>query len=170
MVDVALGLARPDELAAVGEATVAAYAPFLLGPDDPYAARLRDAPARAREAELWVARGDDGRVLGSVTACPPGSPWRELADADDPEQGEFRMLAVDPAAQGRGVGEALVQHAVARAVDHGARRVLLSTLPDMAGAHRLYERLGFTRAPALDWTPVPHVRLLAYRLDLQEPR
>lgn len=167
---VELGLARPGELAAVGAATVAAYAPFLLGPDDPYAARLRDAAARARDAELWVARGPDGDVLGSVTLCPPGSPWRELAAVDDPAQGELRMLAVDPAAQGRGAGETLVRHALARAVDHGARRVLLSTLPDMAAAHRLYERLGFHRAPDLDWRPVPDVPLLAYRLDLPEHR
>ena len=36
----------------------------------------------------------------------------------------------------------------------------------MRTAHRLYERLGFRRVPELDWTPVPHVQLIAYRLDL----
>ena len=42
----------------------------------------------------------------------------------------------------------------------------LSTLPTMVAAHRLYERLGFRRAPALDHDPVAGVHLLAYALDL----
>ena len=101
--------AAPADLAAVGEVTAAAYAPFTLGPDDPYVARLRDAASRAEQAELWVAVTDDphgpGEVLGSVTTCPPGSPWREIAE---PGEGEFRMLSVAPGAQGQGVGSALV--------------------------------------------------------------
>jgi hypothetical protein len=36
----------------------------------------------------------------------------------------------------------------------------------MTAAHRIYERLGFTRIPERDWSPVPGVDLLAYRLDL----
>ena len=35
---------------------------------------------------------DDGQVLGTVTWCPPRSPWRELATR--PDQAEFRMLSV----------------------------------------------------------------------------
>ena len=93
------------DLPAVAEATAQAYADHVLGPDDPYLDRLRDAAGRARDAELWVAVEDD-RVLGSVTDCPPGSPWREVAG---PDEGEFRMLAVDPAAGGRGVATALVR-------------------------------------------------------------
>jgi hypothetical protein len=34
----------------------------------------------------------------------------------------------------------------------------------MASAHRVYERLGFSRAPERDWQPVPGVDLIAYRL------
>jgi hypothetical protein len=36
----------------------------------------------------------------------------------------------------------------------------------MTAAHRLYERLGFTRLPDRDWTPVPGVDLRVYALDL----
>jgi hypothetical protein len=32
----------------------------------------------------------------------------------------------------------------------------------MAAAHRLYERLGFTRLPERDWAPLPGVNLMAY--------
>ena len=38
--------------------------------------------------------------------------------------------------------------------------------PDMYAAHRLYERLGFVRAPELDWQPVPDFDLLGYTLEL----
>lgn len=157
--------ATPDDLAAAGEVTVAAYAEFTLGPDDPYLARLRDAATRAREAELWVATPDDSdAVLGTVTICPAGSPWRELAA---PDEGEFRMLAVAPEARGTGVGEALVRLSLARAADQGARAVVLSSLAEMAAAHRLYHRLGFARAPERDWQPVPHVRLIAFHTTLE---
>jgi hypothetical protein len=36
----------------------------------------------------------------------------------------------------------------------------------MTAAHRLYERLGFARAPARDWSPVPEVQLRVYELAL----
>ena len=34
----------------------------------------------------------------------------------------------------------------------------------MTVAHRVYERLGFVRAPERDWEPVPGVHLIAYHL------
>ncbi|WP_310526335.1 GNAT family N-acetyltransferase, partial [Nocardioides sp.] len=124
--------ARIEEYAPVGELTVAAYARFTRGPDDPYLDRLRDAAARAGQAELWVATGDD-QLLGTVTSCPPGSPWRELA-ADD--EGEFRMLAVHPDARGQGVGTALARLCEERARAQGATAMVLSSLREMHGAHR----------------------------------
>lgn len=154
--------ARPDDLAAVGELTVAAYEAFTLGPDDPYVARLRDAAGRDRGAELWVA-AEDGALLGSVSYCPPGSPWRELGRD---HEGEFRMLAVAPAAQGRGVGTALATLCEDRARDHGATAMVLSSLPEMAAAHRVYARLGYRRLPDRDWQPMPGVQLIAFGKEL----
>ena len=149
---------------AVGAVTVAAYEDFTLGPDDPYVEHLRNAAARDLEAELWVATPDwTDQVLGTVTICREGSPWRELGDHDE---GEFRMLAVAPGAQRSGVGEALVRLVMDRFREEGATAIVMSTLPQMSGAHRLYERLGFERTPERDWKPAPHVQLIAYRLDL----
>ena len=158
--------ARPADHDAVGRVTVEAYADFTLGPEDPYLDHLRNAAARDLEAELWVATPDDGdAVLGTVTICREGSPWRELADHDE---GEFRMLAVAPGARRSGVGEALVRLVLDRFREEGATAIVLSSLPEMADAHRLYERLGFTRTPERDWRPVPHVQLVAYRKELGE--
>ncbi len=152
------------DLEAVGAATLAAYADFVLGPDDPYLERLRDAGARMREAELWVAVEDHpgGRVLGSVTSCPPGSTWREIAAADE---GEFRMLAVDPAARGRGVGSALVRHVLDLWERLGVDVVVISSLPEMTAAHGVYDRFGFRRTPDRDWSPVPGTRLITFRRE-----
>jgi ribosomal protein S18 acetylase RimI-like enzyme len=158
--------ARPEDHEAIGRATVAAYTAFLdAARDTDYIAYLGDAARRDREAELWVAVEDDGTVLGSVTSCPEGSPWRELAR---PGEGEFRMLAIDPAAQGRGAGLALVRQVIDGFRVAGARSIVLCSMTTMTAAHRLYERLGFRRDPGLDWSPVPGVVLVAFRLDLEE--
>ena len=41
-------------------------------------------------------------------------------------------------------------------------------MTSMEAAHRVYLGLGFTRDPALDWSPVPGVDLVAFRLDPEE--
>jgi ribosomal protein S18 acetylase RimI-like enzyme len=160
--------ARPGELAAVGRLTVRAYAEFVPA-TSPYRQRLADAADRAANANLLVAvDADDGRLLGTATLVVGNGPYAELAGPGD---AELRMLAVDPAARRRGVGAALLSSVLERAGAAGARRMLLSTLPAMAAAHRLYRRFGFTRAPALDLRPAPGVELLAFTLDLDpQPR
>jgi GNAT superfamily N-acetyltransferase len=150
--------ALPEEYERVGELTVRAYAAFTLGPADPYVARLRDAASRAEGGELWVAL-DGGRLLGSVTYCPPGSPFREVSRDDE---GEFRMLAVDPDVRGAGAGTALATLCEERARAHGAVGMALSTLAAMTDAHRIYTRLGYARDPGRDWSPLPGVDLIAF--------
>ena len=154
--------ATPADHAVVGEITVAAYTAFTEGPGDEYVEKLRDAAARDREAELWVAERDDV-LLGTVTLALPGSPWREIGTD---EEGEFRMLAVAPTARRQGVGDALVGLVGDRFRDLGFRGVVLSSLAEMTDAHRVYERHGYARSPARDWSPVPGVRLIAYEREL----
>ena len=76
------------------------------------------------------------------------------------------MLAVAPAGRGRGTGRALVELCERRARAHGASGMVLSSLPDMAAAHRVYGRLGYTRDPSRDWTPAPGVALVAFVKEL----
>jgi ribosomal protein S18 acetylase RimI-like enzyme len=169
MIDYEVRRARPGECPAVGALTAAGYrADGLLsrrGGTDHYEAELLDAAGRAAAAQLLVAAEPRGRLLGTVTWCPPGSGLRELATR--PEQGEFRMLAVAPATRRRGIARALVQHCLAEAHRLGLAELVLSSLPEMAAAHALYTALGFRRAPELDWNPVPPVRLWAFRLVLR---
>ena len=157
--------ARQDELAAVGDLTVSAYVGSGVIPADAfYVDFLRDAAHRDREAEVWVALDGD-RVVGTVTYVAPGS---GLAEVSREGEAEMRSLAVDPVATGRGVGEALARHVIGRAGEQGLHAVVLCSATTMHVAHRLYERLGFTRIPDRDWRPIPQVLLLAYTLPLPD--
>lgn len=153
---------RAAEYAVTGGIAVQAYAPSGMAPDDPYFDVLRDIADRNAAAEVWVAV-DDGAIVGTVTWCPTGSPYGEIAAAGE---AEFRMLAVAPQVQGRGVGRALVLACIDRARAEGATAVVLSSATWMTAAHRLYESLGFSRDPSRDWSPRPDIDLLAYRLAL----
>jgi ribosomal protein S18 acetylase RimI-like enzyme len=164
---------RPEEYERAGELVAQAYlADGLLtfGDGDDYVHELRDVRARAlaERAEVLVAVDGDGRpgggrLLGSVTFVTAGSPFAELSG---PGEGEFRMLAVAREARGRGVGEALVRACTDRARELGAQRMVLSSTPEMAPAHRLYGRLGFIRTPERDWFPLPGLPLWAFVADL----
>lgn len=163
--------ARPEEYAAVGELTVRAYVADGHG-SPAYAERLRDAAGRAAAGELLVAAGsprqpptlvDGERILGTVALFTAGAVYAQLAG---PGETEIRMLAVDPADRGRGVGAGLAAACVQRARAAGAIGIRLSTETSMAPAHRIYQRLGFRRTPDRDWSPAPGATLLTYALDL----
>jgi GNAT superfamily N-acetyltransferase len=161
--------ARPDEADAVGALTVAGYdadGHLTLADgtfDQEYADWLTDGATRARDAVLLVAVDGD-TLLGTVTWCPPGSPFREVSTGD--HQGEIRTLSVAPEARGRGVGAALVDWCIAEARRTGLTEIVLSSLPDMLTAHRLYASRGFARAPELDWSLSEELGLWGFALRL----
>jgi ribosomal protein S18 acetylase RimI-like enzyme len=93
----------------------------------------------------------------------PGSPYAELSG---PGEAEFRMLAVDPSAQRRGVGQALVEACRARGMELSCRAIIIGVRDFARPAQRLYAQLGFVRVPERDWSPMPGVNLLALRLEL----
>jgi len=157
---------RPAEFDALGELTVAAYrlvsgeGPHL----DQYYHLLRNVARRASTSRVMVAADPGGVLLGGVTyVSGPADPYSE--DLREGEAG-IRMLAVDPAMQGHGVGRALVEWCVERARLDGRRRMMLHTTESMPAAVRLYERMGFLRAPDRDFSPVPGVDLIAYLFEL----
>ena len=155
-------LARPEEYPLIGDLVADTYLKegFAAGS---YVETLRDAAKRAAEADLLVAVDHDEKILGTVTYAAGGTPWADVSELDE---AGFRMLAVAPDARRRGVGETLVGACIERARGQGKERLVMSTQSTMAAAHRLYERLGFVRAPERDWSPMPGHDLRVYAMDL----
>jgi ribosomal protein S18 acetylase RimI-like enzyme len=166
MTSLLVRVAGPADFAAVARVTVAAYdADGQLKGEHGYAEVLADVAGRAAHGTVLVAvDAATGDVLGSVTFVLAGTRYAQMAG---PGEAEFRMLAVDPAAQGRGVGAALVQECVARAGRLGSSAVVICVRGGFAqSAQRLYRRFGFVRQPEKDWSPLAGVELLGLRLPL----
>lgn len=159
----------PGEYEDVGELIVNSYGhnDYLTMSDGrfdgEYADVLRDTADRDAGAELWLAVDGD-ELLGCVTWCPVGSPFRDLAVDDS--QGEFRTLAVAPSSRGRGTGRALVEFCIDRARRDGMTEIVICSLPEMKPAHSLYGSLGFDRRKDLDWSPVDGIVLWGFSLTL----
>jgi len=84
-----------------------------------------------REA-AWVAETEGVRV--GCVFCVAG---------DEPTTAQFRILLVDPAARGHGLGARLVDECVGFARRAGYRRITLWTNVVLASARRIYEGAGF---------------------------
>ena len=117
-------------------------------------------------AEQIVAE-QESRIVGSVMLYPQGTviaiPGSTSITLVWPE---VRFLAVARAARGQGVGAALLQECVRRARHSGASALGLHTSDIMKAAMRLYERMGFKRAPELDFAPAPGVTVKGYLLTV----
>jgi GNAT superfamily N-acetyltransferase len=160
--------ARDGEDGVVRDVTLAAYEEYGATMPEPFWARYRrhllatlaaEGPAERIVAE----RG--GTIVGSVLLFPAAANAYagSAACADYPE---VRLLAVVPAARGEGVGAALMRECEKRARRGGATTLGLHTMDMMRTAVRLYERMGFVRAPDLDFTPAEGWLVKGYRLDL----
>jgi ribosomal protein S18 acetylase RimI-like enzyme len=90
-----------------------------------------DAPG----THVLVARGDGGKILGSLTLVIFRIPTAMRAWIED--------VVVDEAGRGQGVGEALNRHALDLARGQGCKTVDLTSRPSREAANRLYQRLGF---------------------------
>jgi ribosomal protein S18 acetylase RimI-like enzyme len=154
--------ARPEDYDRIAELTVGVYVDGRLASDG-YTPQLADVAGRAARSELLVVRDGEGRIVGSVALVLSGD-FGEVTTSD--VEAAFRMLVVDPSAQGQGIGELLVRACLEGARAAGKRRMVISTDPRMTAAHRLYERLGFTRLPERDWSPMPGIDLLVYSREL----
>lgn len=75
---------------------------------------------------------EDGHAVGCVAMIPVRAGVYELA-----------KMAVDPACQGRGYANLLMEAAIAFARGRGAREVMLLSNTKLTPAIRLYEKYGF---------------------------
>jgi len=111
----------------------------------------------------------NGAVVGAVLFYPAGAVLSVHSDkAVTLRWPELRLLAVPPGSRGQGIGAALVRECIERARRSGARSLALHTTDMMRTAMRMYERLGFARAPELDFKPAADLTVKGYRLDLAD--
>ena len=146
--------------AAVNAVALAAFAQYAGDYEDwpAFSAGIARMADLAVDGDLFVAeRG--GRVAGAVVPIGPGRP-RSAIYPD--HWSVIRMLVVDPAARGGGIGRALVAATLERARRAGAPAIGLHTSPIMAAALRLYESIGFVREH--DLPPIRGVPYARYRL------
>lgn len=107
-----------------------AYTPEAFAATTPTGARIR---ARWREGPVWVAVSN-GAVVGTVAAVVKQDSLY------------VRSMAVLPAARAQNIGHLLLTEVEAYAIDHGCKRMFLSTTPFLTRAIKLYERYGFRRS------------------------
>ncbi|MBE7699062.1 GNAT family N-acetyltransferase [Oerskovia sp. Sa1BUA8] len=92
-----------------------------------------------RRVAWTVATDSAGGVVGFALATRPGSG----IESDPPESPVLGLLAVDPRAQGSGLGRRLLEHVTELLAGQGYSRAVLHVLTDNAGAVGLYERDGW---------------------------
>jgi len=165
--------ARPSDRGAILAVTLAAYEQYAAALAPPlwvmYRQSIQATLADVRPAAQVVAE-EGGALVGTVLLYPAGA---LMANPGGPpvtlEWPEVRLLAVPPAARGKGVARRLMEECIRRARAAGAPALTLHTADIMAVAMRLYERMGFARAPELDYSPAPGITAKGYRLLLTLP-
>lgn len=103
------------------------------------------AAAFAGRGEIW----SEGEITGMLArplihAVSLGQDGFALVQVIAPEA-EILTIAVDPSAQGQGLGAALLQRVMSAAVAAGAQDLFLEVAADNAAARALYARAGFAQ-------------------------
>ena len=153
---------RPEDAEAVAALWTEAYVTLGGGGRlEPYsAAEFEQTAARS---EIFVAeRG--GAIDGVVALFPPGTPGLAVARG---QEAELARLAVAANVRGAGIGRTLAELCTQRAGAAGRSAIALWSRPYQREAHRLYESLGYERAPERDSVDETGFERLVFRLDLR---
>ena len=153
--------AREAELPAMVNLTKASYAEFRdaspSGFWDVYMTNVDEAIMRASDTEHIVAFFN-GELVASVLLC------HKTFKGDDPE---IRLLAVLPDFRRHGIARQLMDECERRVGRMGKARVVLHTTQLMSIARRWYERSGYLRFEAIDFSPAPGFLVMGFAKDLE---
>lgn len=124
---------QPAERAALEALVAAAFLDYVRGIGRDWPGPYDWLAERLAKGEVWVVESIGGPLLG-MAALSQDTGARTLT---------VDLLAVAPAAQGQGIGHALLAHAEALARAAGARAMHLHTVAKYDRLVRLYEGAGF---------------------------
>ena len=155
-----------DDLQALTELIHAAYAP--------HAARglrfwgthqtVDDTAKRFASGEGLVAE-IDGRPVGTITLRRP-QPDSPVAAYRNPLAWSLGQFAVAPPHKGIGVGRALHDFGLQRAVAHGAQTMLVDTAAPAQDLIGMYRRWGYEPCGECDWRPLTNYVSVLMRRSL----
>ncbi len=161
--------AKQDELDFIREQRVAAYLEHSSAIPDAHWQALKQAISsesdRQTGVDLIVCEFDE-KIVGSIVLFPANTDAYdgELEELDYPE---IRMLAVDPAARGKGVASALITECIQRSQAKNHHFIGLHTGEFMKNAIKLYSKHGFERLPQYDFEPANDgIIVKAFRLSI----
>jgi Acetyltransferases len=107
---------------------------------------------RKPETELLVAVSAGGEIAGSVVYFSDMQYYGSGGAATlEKNASGFRLLGVDPAFRGRGIGKLLTCECIRKAQERKNGQVIIHTTKAMQTAWRMYENLGFQRSEDLDF-------------------
>jgi len=152
---------RPEERDDVRALLTEAYQPYANAmPPEVYERYLAGVLDTDRGRQVVAVDGD--KVLGAARLYPPGLARVPLP----PDWAWVRAVGVRPSARGTGVAREIMAHCAENA--GAAAALALHTMDFMPAAIRLYERLGYARAPEYDFVPDHGAfTAIAYRLPLR---
>ena len=133
-VPITVTLAGADDADELVEA-FARLVPQLSTSNPPPDRQAVDAMLASPATSQFVARGDDGKIVGVATLAVFRIPTALRAWIED--------VITDESARGQGIGEALTRAMLDRARELGCATVDLTSRPSREAANRLYQRVGF---------------------------
>jgi ribosomal protein S18 acetylase RimI-like enzyme len=118
------------------------------------------------ESELLVAVNSEDMVAGAVVYFGDIRYYGSGGTATQERNAAgFRLLAVDPAMRGKGIGKLLTLECIRKAKDKKQEQLIIHTTMAMQTAWKMYETIGFKRSQDLDFMQ-QELAVFGFRLKL----
>jgi GNAT superfamily N-acetyltransferase len=150
--------ARSEEFSSIGQLMIRAYSQldgFPKETEQPaYYKMLANVGdfTQKPDTELLVAVSPADEIMGAVVYFNDMNQYGSGGTATQEKNAAgFRLLAVQDAARGRGIGKLLTLACIQKAKERGLSQVIIHTTQAMQTAWKMYESLGFRRSTDLDF-------------------
>jgi len=156
--EITIRKARPEEFEKIGQLMVQVYSQLEGFPKPEEQATyyqllaniglLTEKPG----VELLIATPDGEKIEGAVVYFSDMQYYGSGGTATQEKNAAgFRLLAVDPASRGKGIGKLLTMECIKRAKENGVAQLIIHSTKAMQVAWKMYEGLGFKRSEDLDF-------------------